>query len=173
MRPATAPAGAPPSPPPATPGPPRAAAAAAAPAPAETARPRDGDDVLRSAQLRVPAGRDGGEMRFDVTPDGLGRVQVHVVVREDAVHAALYAQQGDARDALTAQRPSLEAALGRSQLRLEGFTVGLGQPQQETAHERSPGHPSPGGPAPLAPAPVPQPAAAEPLAGRGGLSLRA
>jgi hypothetical protein len=153
---------------------PRAPAAPPATAAPEPARPRELDDLVRTAQVRAPAARDGGEMRLDVAPEGLGRVQVHVVVRDDAVHAVLYAQHDDARDALAAQRPALEAALGRSQLRLEGFTVGLGQPQQEPAHERSPGPPRRGEPAPLAPAPVPQPAAAEPLVvGRHNLSLRA
>jgi flagellar hook-length control protein FliK len=139
----------------------------------EPARPREADDLSRTGTLRVPAGRDGGEMRLDVAPEGLGRVEVHVVVRNDAVHAALYAQHGDARDALAAQRPALEAALGRSQLRLEGFTVGLGQPQQEPAYERSPAQPRRGEPPSLPAAPVPQPPAAEPLVGRSNLSLRA
>jgi flagellar hook-length control protein FliK len=66
-----------------------------------------------------------------VTPEGLGPVEVRVVVRADAVHATLLSNHDGARDALNAGRPSLEAALGRSNLRLEGFTVDVGQQQHQ------------------------------------------
>jgi hypothetical protein len=47
------------------------------------------------------------------------------------VHATLRADGDPARDALVAQRPQLEAALGRQNLRLEGFTVDLGNAGQQ------------------------------------------
>src|SRR5437870_184822 len=104
--------------------------------------------------------------------DGAG-----VAVRADAVHAALYAQQDHARDALVAHRPALEAALGRSQLRLETFSVGLGQhelgdPGRHGPHAE-PAHEDPVARRTVAPVPAPAPAAAFEPPPSGGLSLRA
>src|SRR5205823_1126342 len=82
----------------------------------------DVERLVQLDQLRPVRVRDGGEMRMEVAAEGLGRVEVHVEVRADAVHAALYAQQDHARDALMAHRPALEAALGRSHLKLETFS---------------------------------------------------
>ena len=153
------------------------------PAHAETAAPEqpsvrtDVDRLMRLDELRPVRVRDGGEMRLEVAPEGLGRVEVRVAVRADGVHAALYAQQDHVRDALMAHRPALEAALGRSQLRLETFSVGLGQhelgdpgrhgPHAEPAHENPVARPT------VAPVPAPAPAAALEPPARGGLSLRA
>src|SRR5207244_1063448 len=96
-------------------------------------------------------------------PEGDGRVEGRVEVRADAVHAALYAQQDHARDALVAHRPALEAALGRSHLKLETFSVGVGQhelgdsdrrtPQSEPAHDE-PGPRRPSSPSVAAAAPA-------------------
>ena len=137
----------------------------------------DVERLVRLDELRPVRVRDGGEMRMEVSPEGLGRVEVRVAVRADAVHATLYAQQDHARDALMAHRPALEAALGRSHLKLETFSVGVGQhelgdsdrrtPQSEPAHdEPGPRRPS-GSVAAAAPATTLTPAAS------GGLSLRA
>jgi hypothetical protein len=137
----------------------------------------DVERLVRLDELRPVRVRDGGEMRLEVSPEGLGRVEVRVAVRADGVHAALYAQQDHARDALVAHRPALEAALGRSQLRLETFSVGLGQhelgdrgrhgPHAEPAHE------DPIARRTVAPVPAPAPAAALEPPASGGLSLRA
>src|SRR5438445_4501620 len=138
----------------------------------------DVERLVRLDELRPVRVRDGGEMRMEVSPEGLGRVEVRVAVRADAVHATLYAPQDHARDALVAHRPALEAALGRSHLKLETFSVGVGQhelgdsdrrtPQSEPAHdEPGPRRPSSPSVAAGAPAPTLTPPAS------GGLSLRA
>ena len=138
----------------------------------------DVERLVRLDELRPVRVRDGGEMRMEVSPEGLGRVEVRVAVRADAVHATLYAQQDHARDALVAHRPALEAALGRSHLKLETFSVGVGQhelgdsdrrtPQSEPAHdEPGPRRPSSPSVAAAAPATTLTPTAS------GGLSLRA
>jgi hypothetical protein len=128
--------------------------------------------LLRAEAGRAPRGRDGGEMRLAVTPDGLGPVEVRVVVREDAVHATVWARDDQAREALATNRHALAEALGRSQLRLEGFTVGLGD-ERGPRHELPETRHLPGGPTPQ---PVAATEATEPLrpaAGSRGLSLRA
>jgi hypothetical protein len=114
-------------------------------------------------------------MRLQVSPDGLGPVEVRVVVRADAVQAALYAQHDAARDALETHRSSLETALGRAQLRLEGFTVGLGHHRQGAPadhHERGERWVGPGGPVAVA-GPSPTPVTDAPARPAAGLSLRA
>ena len=139
----------------------------------------DVERLMRLDQMRPVRLRDGGDMRLEVAPEGLGRVEVRVEVRADAVHAALYAQQDHARDALIAHRPALEAALGRSQLRLETFSVGLAQ-HDLGDQSRQGAHAEPARdetPTRTAARPAPAPAAApvtpvEPAASRG-LSLRA
>jgi len=151
----------------------RAEATAPEPQPAST----DIERLVRLDQLRPVRVRDGGEMRLEVSPEGLGRVEVRVAVRADAVHAALYAQQDHARDALVAHRPALEAALGRSQLRLETFSVGLGRhelgdPGRHGPHAE-PAHEDPVARRTVAPVPAPAPAAALEPPPSGGLSLRA
>src|SRR5207253_9818665 len=156
----------------------RAEATGPEPPAARTGAEGDVERLMRLDQMRPVRVRDGGDMRLEVAPEGLGRVEVRVAVRADAVHAALYAQGDHARDALMAHRPALEAALGRSQLRLETFSVGLGQhelgdsdrrtPQSEPApDEPGPRRPSSGSAAAAAPATTLTPAAS------GGLSLRA
>ena len=143
---------------------------------------RTGADVerlMRLDQMRPVRVRDGGEMRLEVAPEGLGRVELRVTVRADAVHAALYAQQDHAREALVAHRPALEAALGRSQLRLQTFSVGLGQhelgdpgrqgAQAEPAHDEIPARSA----ARSAPVPAATPTAGLAPATSRGLSLRA
>ena len=157
----------------------RTEASASEPSAAHTGAERDVDRLMRLDQLRPVRVRDGGDMRLEVSPEGLGRVEVRVAVRADAVHAALYAQQDHARDALVAHRPMLEAALGRSQLRLESFSVGLGQhelgdPGRQGAHAE-PAHDETPAQSATRSAPVPAAApsvALEPAASRG-LSLRA
>jgi hypothetical protein len=88
-------------------------------------------------------------------------------VRDDVVHATLYASHDHAREALAAHRPELEAALGRSHLRLEGFNVGLGQHRENEPREPRPALSAP----PVAVAREPRPLETAALA--GGLSVRA
>ena len=138
----------------------------------------DVERLVRLDELRPVRVRDGGEMRMEVSPEGLGRVEVRVAVRADAVHATLYAQQDHARDALMAHRPALEAALGRSHLKLETFSVGVGQHELGDSDRRTPqSEPAPDEPGPRRPS-SPSVAAAAPAttltpAASGGLSLRA
>jgi flagellar hook-length control protein FliK len=87
----------------------------------------DVERFMRLEELRTPQVRDGGEMRLHLSPEGLGPVEVRIAVRADAVHTTLFAAQDDARQALAASRDALAAALGRSHLRLEGFTIGADQ----------------------------------------------
>src|SRR5262245_28647331 len=114
--------------------PPVAERAAPAPAaPHTVAMPPALRDVERLVQLdaqRPFVVRDGGEMRMTIEPQGLGHVELRVAVDANAVHATLTASHEQARDMLAQHRPQLEAALERSQLRLEGFSVNLGQHQQ-------------------------------------------
>ncbi|MFN8542714.1 MAG: flagellar hook-length control protein FliK [Candidatus Binatia bacterium] len=160
----------------------RGVAADSAPAvPARSVEPplRDLEQLVALDQAHRPLHvRDtGGEMRVSVEPAGMGSVELRVSVQADAVHASFTASHEATRDALAQHRPQLEAALQRSQLKLEGFTVGLGQQHQP----RDPGgQPDgrflpPGGvppgrpidPVTVAPAPVPV------TRGPGALSLRA
>jgi hypothetical protein len=84
----------------------------------------------------------------------------------------LLAHQDHARDVLEAHRPSLEAALGRANLRLEGFSVGLGQNPQGHEGARDEGQRLPGGPVPPAPALAPVHGIEPAVATAGGLNLR-
>jgi flagellar hook-length control protein FliK len=100
-------------------------------APPAAPAPHDVERLLRVDEMRRLPLREDGEMRLQVSPEGLGPIEVRVAVRDDAVHASLVATHDHAREALEAHRGSLEAALGRSNLRLEGFSVGLGQERQD------------------------------------------
>jgi len=137
----------------------------------------DVERLVQLDQLRPVRVRDGGEMRMEVAAEGLGRVEVRVAVRADAVHAALYAQQDHARDALMAHRPALEAALGRSHLKLETFSVGVGQHELGDSDRRTPqSEPAPDEPGPRRPSgsvAAAAPATTLTPAASGGLSLRA
>jgi hypothetical protein len=149
-----------------------APARAATPPPVPTSPEENLERLLRAEAGRAPRARDGGEMRLAVTPDGLGPVEVRVVVREDAVHATVWARDDQAREALTTNRHALAEALGRSQLRLEGFTVGLGD-ERAPRHDMPETRHLPGAPAPrpVSPTAAPDPSPL-PAVGRG-LSLRA
>jgi flagellar hook-length control protein FliK len=121
---------------------------------------------------------DGGEMRLHVSPDGPGPVEVRVVVQADGVQAALTAHQDHARQALEAHRPSREAALGRSNLRLEGFNVALGQHGADSGRDlreqAQAGAALRGVPAPaLSAAAAASSEPIRPTTALGGLSLRA
>src|SRR5437667_2387120 len=137
----------------------------------------DVERLVQLDELRPVRVRDGGEMRMEVSPEGLGRVEVRVAVRADAVHATLYAQQDHARDALMAHRPALEAALGRSHLKLETFSVGVGQHELGDSDRRTPqSEPAPDEPGPRRPSgsvAAAAPATTLTPAASGGLSLRA
>lgn len=105
---------------------------------------RDVEEVVRLASLRGGgAPRDGGEMRLHVASDSLGNVEVHVSVQQDSVHATLLADHDHARQALQASRSSLEAALQRSSLKLEGFTVDVGSQHQQQQQSQGRQQPSP------------------------------
>ena len=135
--------------------------------------PQEVERIIRLDALRAGP-PDNGELRLELATDGLGRVDVRVAVRADAVHASLLASHDQARDALEAHRPSLEAALGRSNLRLEGFSVALGQQGRDGAdlRERMEGPPTA---RPLSVGAVSAPSV-EPtraILTPGGLSLRA
>jgi hypothetical protein len=149
-------------------GPPLAAAPASEPLVA-----REVDHVLRLGQLHAVPGRDGGEMRLELSPEGLGQVEVRVAVHANAVQATLTAHDDHARQTLEANRAALEAALGRANLRLEGFTVGLGQ-HQERHEGGGDGRRLVAGAAPdAAPLAAVVGGAPEPVAVANGLSVRA
>jgi hypothetical protein len=137
--------------------------------------PQEVERIIRLDALRS-APPDNGEMRLELATDGLGRVDVRVAVRADAVHASLLASHDHARDTLEAHRSSLEAALGRSNLRLEGFSVALGQQGRDANDLRERMEETPSARS-LSVAPVSAPGAtAEPtraILTPGGLSLRA
>ncbi|HXJ35876.1 MAG TPA: flagellar hook-length control protein FliK [Candidatus Eisenbacteria bacterium] len=143
----------------------------AAPAPSV-----DVDRLLAAHEARPARMHDDGAMRLQVEHEKLGPIDVRVAVRDHGVHADLLASHGDAREALVTNRPSLEAALGRANLRLEGFTVGLGQhhdPQHAPGREPQPALPAAPASERLSP---PSIATAEPapvVTTAGRLSLRA
>jgi hypothetical protein len=128
-------------------------------------------DALRPARLR-----DGGEMRIEVRPEGLGKVEIRVAVHESGVHANLYADDEHTRHSLEQGRPTLAAALERSQLRLDGFSVGAHADRDGAAWSRD-GEPG-GRPGSFhaaltgAPAPAVAAHAIEPARSASGLSLR-
>jgi len=139
--------------------------------------PHDVERIIRLDAMRSNGGSDNGELRLQLTTDALGRVDVRVSVQADAVHASLFASHDHAREALEAHRSSLEAALGRSNLRLEGFNVGLGQQGREGGadlRDQTQGTAVPRS-VPIAPvsgaAPTSEPI--KPTVAAGGLSLRA
>jgi flagellar hook-length control protein FliK len=143
------------------------------PPPPPPAAALDVERFLRVEQFRSHAVRDGGEMRLHLSPDGLGEVHVRVVVRADAVEAALYAQHDHTREALQQHRPVLEAALGRANLRLEGFTVGLGEHRHAPSdHSHAGTYQPPVIDAGVLAAPVPVQPAELLLGPERGLSLR-
>jgi flagellar hook-length control protein FliK len=147
--------------------------------PAQDAAPApsvDVDRLLAAHEARPARMHDDGAMRLQVEHEKLGPIDVRVAVRDHGVHADLLASHGDAREALVTNRPSLEAALGRANLRLEGFTVGLGQhhdPQHAPGREPQPALPAAPASERISP---PSIATAEPapvVTTAGRLSLRA
>lgn len=70
--------------------------------------------------------RSGGEMRLHVRPQGLGELEMHISVRDGGVQAAFWSPSDQTRELLLQSRQMLQAQLGRSHLRLDGFTVGNG-----------------------------------------------
>jgi len=152
------------------------------------APPRDAGHV-DAARLEPPAPRapeppeephaaaPRSEMRLEVASDDLGKLEVRVVVRADAVHATVLAPQDQAREVISQHRAALEEALGRAQLRLDGFTVGAGPNDGRQSHERfdrsgMPTATEAGAPIGVAAAPATTPVTAVSAAGKG-LSLRA
>lgn len=148
------------------------------PAPAAPPHPvRDVEQLVRLDALRPLRVVDGGEMRLEVRRPDVGQIDVHVSVRNDGVNATLLADQAGTREALTAQRPALEAALGRANLRLDGFSVGVGQQQHQSPQpdpQQQQTAPPPGGWRPDTAAATSPVAPIEPVrTWAGGLSLRA
>ncbi|HEV7730579.1 MAG TPA: flagellar hook-length control protein FliK [Candidatus Binatia bacterium] len=134
---------------------------------------RDVEQLVRLDALRPQRLPEGGEMRLEVTSP-LGQIDVHVSVRNDGVNATLLADQANAREALTQQRPSLEAALGRANLRLDGFNVGTGPQQQHQSQQPDTQQGTPGWrPAPPTTTPMPTTTPEPVRTMTGGLSLRA
>jgi flagellar hook-length control protein FliK len=85
--------------------------------------------------------RDNGEMRLTVHGNDLGEMELRVAVRESAVHASIATQNDEARQLLTSQRGDLENALQRYNLRLDSFTVDVGNRDgrsllHDDSHER-------------------------------------
>jgi flagellar hook-length control protein FliK len=149
------------------------------PAPPEAPAPRAPEAVheverlVRLDELRPRPLHEGGDMRLELSPEGLGRIEVRVSVRDDGVQANVLAQHDHAREMIELHRPALEAALGRSSLRLDAFTVGLGDHRQGDAGVPAQEQPRPA----TEPKPrSPEPSSATPLPGashEGGISLRA
>jgi hypothetical protein len=119
--------------------------------------------------------RDNGEMRLAVRQEGLGDLDVRVMVRESGVHASIGTQHDEARQLLNSQRGDLEAALQRYNLRLDSFNVDVGHQDGRSGmrHEDAQGPSRHGEPSmsvrgaePVAPV-APNPHRA------GGLSIRA
>jgi len=73
--------------------------------------------------LHMSAARGGSEIRLRVDPPGLGHIDVRVQLQDDGVRAVIVAEHEGTRTLLNGQQHLLEAALGRSELRLTGFSV--------------------------------------------------
>ncbi len=73
--------------------------------------------------LYLSAARGGSEIRLRVDPPGLGHIDVRVQLLDDGVRAMIVAEHEGTRALLNGQQHLLEAALGRSELRLTGFSV--------------------------------------------------
>jgi len=126
--------------------------------------------------MRPARVRDGGEMRIELRPEGLGKVEVRVSVQDSGVHANLFADSEHARQQLEAGKPALAAALERSQLHLDGFSVGAHDREGDGASQRD-GEPGarPGafhGMFTGAPAPAVAAHTIEPAVRAAGLSVR-
>ena len=133
-------------------------------------------DRLADTVRLVATARDT-EMRFRLTPEELGHIDVRVSIERDGVRAAIMTEHDTTRALLAGQRHLLEAALERSDLRLTGFSVdlgssgGFGTPADSRAHggENS----LPAGPVPPAAlAENVDPVPAQLLVAAGHLSLR-
>ncbi len=161
----------------AAPAAPRPEHAPARPAPDAVPAPSvDVDRLLAAHEARPARMHDDGAMRLQVDHEKLGPIDVRVAVRDHGVHADLLASHGDAREALVSNRPSLEAALGRANLRLEGFTVGLGQhhdPQHAPWREQRPALPAAPAPERISPPSITTAEPAPVVTAAGRLSLRA
>ena len=73
--------------------------------------------------LQLSAARGGSEIRLRVDPPGLGHVDVRIQLQDDGVRAMIVAEHEGTRALLSSQQHLLEAALGRSELKLSGFSV--------------------------------------------------
>jgi len=133
-------------------------------------------DRLADTVRLVATARDT-EMRFRLTPEELGHIDVRVTIERDGVRAAIMTEHDTTRALLAGQRHLLEAALERSDLRLTGFSVdlgssgGFGRPADSGARGGETSLP----PGPVSPAALVEnvdPVPAQLLVAAGHLSLR-
>jgi len=84
--------------------------------------------ILRQLNAAAPA-----EMRFNITTDAFGRVEMHTVVRDSQVGLALSSERGDLRGALRADLGQLDASLRQHDLRLQDLRF-LDHPGDHRGH---------------------------------------
>jgi flagellar hook-length control protein FliK len=65
-------------------------------------------------------------MRVELSPRGLGHIDVRLHLDGDGVHAVIVAQHEETRALIASQQHVLEGALERSHVRLSGFSVDVG-----------------------------------------------
>ncbi len=81
------------------------------------------EQVLRGAFMRNVG--QSSEIRLTLVPEGLGDVDVKLVVSAGSVSAHVIAQTPEVRDALVAAQPQLTKSLADAGLKLESFNVDL------------------------------------------------
>jgi flagellar hook-length control protein FliK len=95
-----------------------------------------GDQVGRlKPDARSALASEDAALALRLDHQALGPIEIRIAVRDRDVHAVLLARDGVACETLAGGRAVLEAALGRADLRLTGFTVEP-RPQDPASSDR-------------------------------------
>lgn len=78
-----------------------------------------------SERIRLTRGADRVELRLELTPKGLGQIDVRLRMDGEGLHATIVAEHEQTRALLAHQQHRLEAALEQEDLHLAGFDLGL------------------------------------------------
>lgn len=84
-------------------------------------------------QSRLLIKKGGGEMRLQLNPKHLGKVDIQVIVNKNQVQLNLQAENRDVQSLLKEQLPELKASLGAQDLRLSKVDIG----QLDQSHLRN------------------------------------
>lgn len=81
-------------------------------------------DLIKNAQLMVKRG--GGEMKVEMTPEGMGKVQLKVAVENGQVSVQMLTESDQAKRLLEKGMSELRTTLAASDLKLETMRVDVG-----------------------------------------------